>query len=471
VATLRIPLAQFHAHHTFNNGQVFGWFAASVSPLELPKLPDMSAVASPKKHPQQVGRVIAAGAAPPAGPAAPPLPPSPSKTLSPIRLARSTEVQSEFDSATFHGVVGCPSWAAQVSVSAEPPAPGTPHHGHALVRVHAVLHPATGASISVEGPLLDSMSLWLGEYLSSSVDMRQLHRAWTCRDETLHGAVGNFPGMRILQQDVWECLLCFLCSSNNNIPRIRQMLAALRRTYGHPFPGEALHGECSHSLPTIASLAAAPEDDLRSLGLGYRAKFIRSSAGLLLSAAWRQQALPVAKRQVQVEQDKDSGVKVPRKSSKRARDATSGAYEGGSEGRAATNAGGAVSAAGASGGLGVQPSRTISFSAADEAAAHAFLLQLREQPEPVVQAVLTQLPGVGRKVADCVALFSCACVGAVPVDTHVWRIAVRDMDSSLAECKSLTPRIYRRVGALFRNKYGRHAGWAHSLLFAREIAK
>jgi N-glycosylase/DNA lyase len=34
--------------------------------------------------------------------------------------------------------------------------------------------------------------------------------------------------------------------------------------------------------------------------------------------------------------------------------------------------------------------------------------------------------GVGRKVADCVALFSLDQLGVVPVDTHVLQIAARD---------------------------------------------
>lgn len=35
------------------------------------------------------------------------------------------------------------------------------------------------------------------------------------------------------------------------------------------------------------------------------------------------------------------------------------------------------------------------------------------------QEALVSLPGVGRKVADCVALFSLDQMGAVPVDVHV----------------------------------------------------
>ena len=44
--------------------------------------------------------------------------------------------------------------------------------------------------------------------------------------------------------------------------------------------------------------------------------------------------------------------------------------------------------------------------------------------------------------------------------------AIRDSPTQVG---SLTPKVYSRVGELFRDRYGAHAGWAHSLLFAAEL--
>ena len=82
---------------------------------------------------------------------------------------------------------------------------------------------------------------------------------------------------------------------------------------------------------------------------------------------------------------------------------------------------------------------------------------------------LCTLPGVGPKVADCVALFSLDATAAIPVDIHVWQIACRDLDPTLSQALSLTPAVYARVGDTFRERYGDHAGWAHSVLFAGEL--
>lgn len=60
-----------------------------------------------------------------------------------------------------------------------------------------------------------------------------------------------------------------------------------------------------------------------------------------------------------------------------------------------------------------------------------WLYGLRQKSHDEVVESLMQLAGVGRKVADCVALFSLDQHNAVPVDTHVWAIACRDYDPSL----------------------------------------
>ena len=52
-----------------------------------------------------------------------------------------------------------------------------------------------------------------------------------------------------------------------------------------------------------------------------------------------------------------------------------------------------------------------------------WLTGLRKLPLDEVRTELTTLKGVGRKVADCVALFSMDKAGTIPVDTHVFQIA------------------------------------------------
>lgn len=83
---------------------------------------------------------------------------------------------------------------------------------------------------------------------------------------------------------------------------------------------------------------------------------------------------------------------------------------------------------------------------------------------------LLQLTGVGPKVADCVCLMGLGWGEAVPVDTHVWQIAMRDYKfGGKSKNKTLTKAMYDAVGDHFRELWGDQAGWAHSVLFTADL--
>jgi N-glycosylase/DNA lyase len=74
-------------------------------------------------------------------------------------------------------------------------------------------------------------------------------------------------GIRILKQDLWETLLSFIISANNNIKRIQSILWRLRNSYG-------TQKEDFNCFPTSRQLLAADIDDFKNLGLGYRARYL-----------------------------------------------------------------------------------------------------------------------------------------------------------------------------------------------------
>ena len=84
-------------------------------------------------------------------------------------------------------------------------------------------------------------------------------------DIYLTNAVDFGYGMRILNQDLWEVIISFIISQQNNIPRIRGIIKRLCAPYGLRFP-------------TPQELALFSEDDLIKIGLGYRARYVRNIA-------------------------------------------------------------------------------------------------------------------------------------------------------------------------------------------------
>lgn len=112
-----------------------------------------------------------------------------------------------------------------------------------------------------------ALDLNLPEILSSiNVDMQ------------VHHAIVRYRGLRILRQDGWETLASFICASFNNIKRIEGMIERLCQAYGDPV---SLNGFRGFTFPRPETLAEVSERRLRSLGLGYRAPYLKVTARLV----------------------------------------------------------------------------------------------------------------------------------------------------------------------------------------------
>jgi N-glycosylase/DNA lyase len=71
------------------------------------------------------------------------------------------------------------------------------------------------------------------DYLNTEVNVEALYKVWSEKDPKYFAKI-PLKGIRCLRQDPWECTLSFICSQNNNIKRITQLVKTLRNTYGKP---------------------------------------------------------------------------------------------------------------------------------------------------------------------------------------------------------------------------------------------
>lgn len=81
---------------------------------------------------------------------------------------------------------------------------------------------------------------------------------------------------------------------------------------------------------------------------------------------------------------------------------------------------------------------------------------------------LLTIPGLGPKLADCVALFGLHHMQAAPLDTHMWQAGVRLYFPEWAG-RSLTDARYRQLGDFMRDRFGGLTGWAQQYLFFENL--
>lgn len=86
-------------------------------------------------------------------------------------------------------------------------------------------------------------------------------------DKHLENSIKYGEGIRILHQDLWEALISFIISANNNIPRIKTIIERISRAYGRKL---IFQGKEFYTFPTPKELEKATVEDFRNLGLGFR---------------------------------------------------------------------------------------------------------------------------------------------------------------------------------------------------------
>ena len=95
-------------------------------------------------------------------------------------------------------------------------------------------------------------------------------------DSYLRNATEFGAGIRILRQDLWEMIVSFLISQQNNITRIRRCIENICASYGEKL--ESSQGKAYHAFPTPQALAVLSEDALMACDLGYRSKYVVRAA-------------------------------------------------------------------------------------------------------------------------------------------------------------------------------------------------
>ena len=201
------------------------------------------------------------------------------------------------------------------------------------------------------------------------------------KDKVMKKAINNFPGMRILRQDPFQCYISFIVSSNSNIPNIQTRLQKLSQKFGEK---RIVEKNEFFLFPKPEKLANSSINEIAKCGLGYRSKYIKKAA-------------------------------------------------------IAVNKG------------------MIDFSS------------LKKQDYQEARDSLCQVFGIGKKVADCILLFSLDKLEAVPLDRWVLRILQKYYSKDFQiSTKTITEKTYDDLHNKIVEHFGKYAGYGQQFLFKNE---
>jgi N-glycosylase/DNA lyase len=100
------------------------------------------------------------------------------------------------------------------------------------------------------------------------------------KDMTTRKAVKQFLGLRLLEQDPFQCLISFIVSSNSNIQKIKSSLENITKKFGRRVEFD---NQEFFLFPKPEMLANAPTNEILKCGVGYRSKYIKEAAKMIVS--------------------------------------------------------------------------------------------------------------------------------------------------------------------------------------------
>ena len=104
-------------------------------------------------------------------------------------------------------------------------------------------------------------------YFDLNRDYTKIKNELSKIDDYMKNSIKYGEGIRILNQDLWETIISFIISANNNIPRIKGIIERLSKKYGKEI---IWNGKKYYTFPTPEELRNVSVEEYRKLGLGFR---------------------------------------------------------------------------------------------------------------------------------------------------------------------------------------------------------
>lgn len=102
--------------------------------------------------------------------------------------------------------------------------------------------------------------------------------------------------------------------------------------------------------------------------------------------------------------------------------------------------------------------------------AEAYLDELSKGTFEDARREMIKLPGVGKKLADCICLYAFDFGESVPIDTHIWQVLTRLYHPDWVGTNP-TDKKYDYAASAFRDRFGELAGAAHQFLFVDNMER
>ena len=135
-------------------------------------------------------------------------------------------------------------------------------------------------TIVFEGICEKDIKQTIEEYFDLKRNYQEIKKTLSKIDKNMEISIKYGQGIRILNQDLWETIISFIISANNNIPRIKGIIERLSKAYGTKIEWK---GKEYYTFPEPEQLKNVTVQEYRNLGLGFRDKRIYETTQMIIN--------------------------------------------------------------------------------------------------------------------------------------------------------------------------------------------
>lgn len=117
-------------------------------------------------------------------------------------------------------------------------------------------------------------------YFDLETDYFEIREKLSNEDSVMQEVLAFAPGIKLLNQPLFETLISFIISANNSIPNIVRIIDRLSKMYGEKI---FFDGKEHYSFPKPEAIAKSELCDLKLSKAGYRCQYIKKTADMYLS--------------------------------------------------------------------------------------------------------------------------------------------------------------------------------------------
>ena len=124
-----------------------------------------------------------------------------------------------------------------------------------------------GDTVTFKGICNGNIKEIVEDYFDLKRDYEEIKSKLEKIDDNVKTSIQYGKGIRILNQDLWEMIISYIISANNNIPRIKGIIERISKNYGKEIQ---FQGEKYYTFPSLEELKDVTVEEYRKLGAGFR---------------------------------------------------------------------------------------------------------------------------------------------------------------------------------------------------------